>query len=1056
MNKKIFVMMLISIGAFLCDAQAQSGQRERPRQWDNLVTGGRFMDRFEPIPAIGKLTSDTWGADNVVPRYVDNGIEDRDWSYWGGNAVLGDDGKYHLFVCRWAEDSPKGHMQWPQSVVVHAVADNSFGPYKVKDTIGKGHNPEIFQLEDGKYVIYVKNGYCYVSDSVNGPWTSGKFTFNKRGRKIIEGLSNLSFAKREDGSYLMVCRGGGIWFSQNGISPYNQITDKRVYPPVEGSFEDPVVWRTDVQYHMIVNDWYGRIAYYLRSKDGIDWKVEPGEAYMPGIAVYEDGTKVDWYKYERIKVLQDKYGRATQAHFAVIDFSKWEDKGNDNHSSKHICIPLTAGRLLTIIDEKLITDKTKTIKVKIEAEPGFDPHKDIDIASLRFGASEEVNFGRGCKVIETEKAGKDLVVVFDGNGNGITKDNFAAKLLGKTNQGKLLFGYARLPWLNYIEPALTACPPTINKKGDSYGIEIEVQNFGQVDSKPCGISIVYNKNGRNIEIAKSQLPALEAFAKTNVELNCGNVFEKNISYDLNVIIKPIGQKTVELKRAMIPNPVVSLMKGANVSCQSGQQANPGQGWTNLIDGKFNTKLCLVNSGKPVIIDFELKEPETVASYCLTAANDVPLRDPKAWIVKGSNDRQKWQVLANVKNNPKFKTRFGKKQFDLQSTGKFKYYRFVFNENHGDSHFQLSELELYEKGNAPSENVRAQNTISLDPIALEKSVKDNFLQKKVAENVLVDPGYRIWGMAVIKWKDGKYHGYYARWPDSKGHDGWMTDCEIAHAVADKPEGPFKTIGVVIESRNADGWDIVNAHNPAICVADGKICLYYISNKLRGKFESENEKGDFPSDKWMAVRSNRLNIIRNTQCIGVATATDPAGPFVRAKKPVVQPHGTFKNIAVNPAVTYQNGKFVMIMKGDDIKRKGWFRMQLVGHADKPEGPFVFQQKPVYAKAQTEDAGIWYDKQDEIYYMVCHVMGKHHLMLFYSRDSVNWSPADNPIFLKKQIPLADGTIWKPERLERPFVLTDEDGKPFMVYVAVADKGVNSNIAMPLEVKQIANDEE
>ena len=44
----------------------------------------------------------------------------------------------------------------------------------------------------------------------------------------------------------MVCRGGGVWISQTGLSPYNQISDKRAYPPVKGEFEDPVVWRDHV------------------------------------------------------------------------------------------------------------------------------------------------------------------------------------------------------------------------------------------------------------------------------------------------------------------------------------------------------------------------------------------------------------------------------------------------------------------------------------------------------------------------------------------------------------------------------------------------------------------------------------------------------------------------------------------------------------------------------------------------------------------------------------------------------------------------------------------
>jgi len=425
--------------------------------------------------------------------------------------------------------------------------------YKVKDTVGPGHNPEVFQLKDGRYVIYVMGGY-YIGDSVDGPWQRKKFEFNKRDRRIIEGLSNLSFARREDGSYLMVCRGGGIWFSETGITPYNQVTDKRVYPPVAGNFEDPVVWRTPIQYHMIVNDWRGRIAYYLRSMDGINWKVEPGEAYLPGIAKYEDGTVVDWFKYERIKVLQDKLGRAKQAHFAVIDVLKRQDKGSDNHSSKHICIPLTVGRLLTILNKKQITSRTKTIRVKIAAEDGFNPHTDIDLYSLRFGASEEVNFGRGCKVIKTKRSGDDLIVTFNGTGNGITEGNFAAKLLGKNSSGKLLYGYARLPWLNYLEPALSACMPKIDKKRDGFNIAVEVQNFGQVSSEPADIKIVYSTDGQVVEVAAGVVGSLKPFQKTTVELTCGKIFEAGVAYTLKVMINPDAQYPVTLEGQITPVP----------------------------------------------------------------------------------------------------------------------------------------------------------------------------------------------------------------------------------------------------------------------------------------------------------------------------------------------------------------------------------------------------------------------------------------------------------------------------------------------------------------------
>ena len=540
------VMFLISHSSF-----SQITERERPAEWKQLVKGARFMDRFLPMKG-NVLSSDTWGADCVLPHYVDNGIEDGIWSYWGGNIRKGEDGKYHLFVCGWLECSPKGHMEWPNSYVFHTVSDNLTGPFKPVRIIGKGHNPEMFRAKDGRYVVYVIDGR-YVSDDLNGKWEYGKFDFNARDRRIIEGLSNLSFAQREDSSYVMVCRGGGIWVSRDGLSEYNQLTDKRVYPDVDGRFEDPVIWRDHIQYHLIVNDWLGRIAFYLRSKDGVNWVVDPGEAYMPGVAVHADGQVEDWFKYERLKVYQDKFGRAIQANFAVIDTLKNEDKPFDHHSSKNISIPLNPGLLLTILDEKPITSGTKTIRVKIQAEEGFNPQKDIDVNSLRFGASEEVNYGRGCQVLTTENAGKDLIVTFNGKGNGITKDEFAPKLIGKYKDGRMLYGYARLPYIDYIEPILSARAPIFTKSGKGLECIVEVQNFGQVESKKALVEVGYKKEGKTIKVASGMVPALKPYEKTDLLFSAKDRFEEGKEYDLIVTLYS-GKKvlsTFNLKKKVL-------------------------------------------------------------------------------------------------------------------------------------------------------------------------------------------------------------------------------------------------------------------------------------------------------------------------------------------------------------------------------------------------------------------------------------------------------------------------------------------------------------------------
>ena len=479
-NLKLVLMvmlLLVSKSTF-----SQVTERERPKEWSQLVKGARFMDRFLPMKG-NQLSSDTWGTSDVRPRYVDNGIEDRIWSYWGGNIRKGEDGKYHLMVCGWLEASPKGHMEWRNSWVFNTVSDNLTGPFKPINIIGKGHNPEMFQAKDGRYVLYVIDGR-YVADDINGKWEYGKFDFNARDRRIIEGLSNLSFAQREDSSYVMVCRGGGIWISRDGLSEYNQLTDRRVYPDVKGRFEDPVIW----------------------------------------------------FKYERLKMYQDKYGRAIQANFAVIDTLKHEDKPFDNHSSKNISIPLNPGLLLTVLNDKPITAGTKTIRLKVQAEEGFHPQTDMDISSLRFGASEEVNYGRGSKVLKTENDGNDLIITFDGKGNGITEKEFAPKLIGRYKNGKMLYGYARLPYVDYVEPILSARAPVFSESQKGWNGNIEVQNFGQVSSQKASVKIEYKKEGKMVKVASAAVPALKPYEKADIRFATKADFEKGEDYNFLVTI----------------------------------------------------------------------------------------------------------------------------------------------------------------------------------------------------------------------------------------------------------------------------------------------------------------------------------------------------------------------------------------------------------------------------------------------------------------------------------------------------------------------------------------
>lgn len=186
--------------ALVANVSSQHVERPRPVEWNGLIYGGRFMDRILPAPIYQGLENDVWGADAVRPRDIHNGIEDPEWSYWGGNPILGKDGRYHLYIDRWREDDPRGHMAWPDSEIVHAVGDRPTGPFTFAGRVGKGHFPEITKLPDGRYGIFHFNG-CYLAENLEGPWVESGEEFGFANKTVFGSLT-----LREDGSLLMFDR----------------------------------------------------------------------------------------------------------------------------------------------------------------------------------------------------------------------------------------------------------------------------------------------------------------------------------------------------------------------------------------------------------------------------------------------------------------------------------------------------------------------------------------------------------------------------------------------------------------------------------------------------------------------------------------------------------------------------------------------------------------------------------------------------------------------------------------------------------------------------------
>ena len=319
-----------------------------------------FITYFQPTPIVGQLDKTAWGTAAVGPRDTSNGLEDptmSKWAYWDGKIIKGPDGKYHLFGSRW--DQAGGHAGYPNSVAIHAVSDAVLGPYVDQGICypdnqgGKGHNVTAIAMSDGRYGIVVSDtrpGDLFLSSSVEGPWAfQGHIPIDSNGHTTTRLTDNMSIMQRPDGRYMIVPLGGFVMISDTGITgPYKVVTDN-IFPQNVAGYpsatrEDPVVWFSGGQYHVLVDDYHDRKAMHLTSPDGITWKYKD-LAYDPttDMVRYTDGTVNHWFKLERVGVYMEN-GHVTYFTFAAIDVDKTLDLGNDQHGSKIIVVPFDGAR----------------------------------------------------------------------------------------------------------------------------------------------------------------------------------------------------------------------------------------------------------------------------------------------------------------------------------------------------------------------------------------------------------------------------------------------------------------------------------------------------------------------------------------------------------------------------------------------------------------------------------------------------------------------------------------------------------------------------------------
>ena len=228
----------------------------------------------------GRCAGDYDFSRMIQPVPVHARVEHEDWFTWGASVLRGEDGRYHMFYCRWPKEYPFSDGWVIDSEICYAVADKPDGPFRHVRTMlrGRKHEGELHAFDggsvynphvkrfDGKVYLYytgnhdpssdrmIGNRQCAVTHQTIGVVTAetvvdlGMGRFERLDAPIFEPLSriradipeeerygapiritpanivvvNPSIERREDGKYILLFKGWGSgdgrWLPVHGVA----------------------------------------------------------------------------------------------------------------------------------------------------------------------------------------------------------------------------------------------------------------------------------------------------------------------------------------------------------------------------------------------------------------------------------------------------------------------------------------------------------------------------------------------------------------------------------------------------------------------------------------------------------------------------------------------------------------------------------------------------------------------------------------------------------------------------------------------------------------------
>eukprot|EP00656_Telonema_subtile_P009402 TRINITY_DN14412_c0_g1_i1.p1 TRINITY_DN14412_c0_g1~~TRINITY_DN14412_c0_g1_i1.p1 ORF type:complete len:400 (-),score=66.02 TRINITY_DN14412_c0_g1_i1:298-1497(-) len=339
-----------------------AGQCACDAPWKDSTNGAESCSVLDVVPH----------PDNYVPAYggprVDTAFGPQNVTSWGGNAILGSDGQYHLFVS--AMGGGKGLDTWTSnSQIDHAVASDPMGVFIKVDTSlsSEAHNASPLRLPNGTYLLFhigsagVSKGgsnFLHASEHPEGPW------------RPLPGLScnNPAPMLHNNGTVFVGCNNGGfkIYRSEDPFSGgwiYETTLD---FPPAWGSDapgelrnEDPYMWMDSRgNWHFLAHRYDYRDGWPVNpnqtmpmlvsghgfSTDGVDWKFNSAQQPYAAEVSFQNGTVQQFSTFERPHLVFNEQRQLTHLVNGVSPY--WDPPGaagpcdgcDARQGSAHSCV----------------------------------------------------------------------------------------------------------------------------------------------------------------------------------------------------------------------------------------------------------------------------------------------------------------------------------------------------------------------------------------------------------------------------------------------------------------------------------------------------------------------------------------------------------------------------------------------------------------------------------------------------------------------------------------------------------------------------------------------